>query len=182
EERYGGGQGAVGSSRERTTQRMVWAIGLTVLCAGALSFYVGRRTTRPLGTMARAMEQLASGDLDASIPQLTRRDEIGAIGRAFAVFHAKMVENRTLSAEHQAATARAEAERRQLALSVADGLDTAVGHAAEAVLAATADMETNTETVAGSVDDTRGRAKAVAAGAEEAAANVQTAATATEEL
>jgi methyl-accepting chemotaxis protein len=182
EQRYQAAQDAMATSRAQTTQRMWWAIGLTILCAGTLSFYVGQRITTPLAKMAGAMEQLASGDLDTKVPRLTRRDEIGAIGRAFAVFHAKMVENDTLTTEQRAATDRAGAERRRLLLSLADGLEAAVGRASAAVTSAAAEMETNTRTVVGAIEETRGRAKAVASASEEAAANVQMAAAATEQL
>jgi methyl-accepting chemotaxis protein len=182
EQRYQAAQDAMAASRAQTTQRMWWAIGLTILCAGALSFYVGQRITTPLAKMAGAMQQLASGDLDTKVPQLTRRDEIGAIGRAFAVFHAKMVENQTLTADQQAASERAEAERRRLLLSLADGLEAAVGQATAAVTSAAADMEINTRTVVGAIEETRGRARAVASASEEAAANVQMAAAATEQM
>src|SRR5262245_36293929 len=182
EQRYQAAHDAMAASRVQTTHRMWWAIGLTILCAGTLSFYVGHRITTPLAKLAGAREQLACGDLDTKVPRLTRRDEIGAIGRAFAVFHAKMVENEALTAGQQAATERAAGERRRLLLSLADGLDAAVGRATAAVTSAAAEMESNTGTVVGAIDETRGRARAVAAASEEAAANVQMAATATEQL
>ena len=121
-------QSAIAASRETTTRRMLWAIALTVLCTGLLSLWVGQRISRPLGMMARAMEALASGDLAVTVPTLRRRDELGAIAAAFAVFHAKMVENRDLTAERLAERLRSEAGalrrmgRTDEALAVLDGV------------------------------------------------------------
>ena len=175
-------QAEILASRQWTAQLMWWAIGLTVACAGALSWWVGRRTSGPLKHMAAAMERLASGDLEVSVPRLARRDEIGAIARAFAVFHAKMVENGELTAAQAETRSRGEAERRQAMLALADQLEAEVGHAVEVLSQAAADMQANVGRVSGAVEETRGRATAVADASEQASANVQMVATASEEL
>ena len=56
-----------------------------MVCAGALSLWVGQRLSGPLTAMAAAMTRLAAGDLDARPPVLNRRDEIGAIAQAMGV-------------------------------------------------------------------------------------------------
>ncbi|TAK48193.1 MAG: methyl-accepting chemotaxis protein [Xanthobacteraceae bacterium] len=178
EQRYEAAQDAIAASRRDTTTRMLWAIGLAIVCAGALSIYVGQRTTKPLDSLAKAMEQLVSGDLDVQVPRLTRRDEIGMIGRAFVVFHEAMVENRMLTAAQQTAKDQAEAERRQMLLDLARQLEIAVSIAADEMMAAVDEMKDNAHTVNCAVRETRGRIGAVAAAFETAVANAQMTATA----
>jgi methyl-accepting chemotaxis protein len=182
EANYQRAQAEILTSRALTAQLMWWAIGLTVVCAGTLSWWVGWRTSKPLKLMAGAMERVAGGDLAVSLPRLARRDEIGAIARAFAVFHAKMVENEELTAAQAAARSRGEAERRAAMLALADQLEAEVGRAVEDLSGAAGDMQASARQVSGVVEETRGRATAVAAASEEASANVQMVASAAEEL
>jgi methyl-accepting chemotaxis protein len=175
-------QAAIAASRVWTGQMMWWGIGLTLLCAGALSWWVGQRISGPLKVMADAMERLAGGDLAISLPRSTRRDEIGAIGRAFAVFHAKMTENGALTLEQAAAAARNEAERRAVMRDMADGFERSVGSIVHTVTAAANQLQATSQTMAGTASEAANQSTAVAAAAEETASNVNTVAAAAEEL
>jgi methyl-accepting chemotaxis protein len=202
-ERFEEAQTAIAATREATTQWMVWAIALTVLCAGALSAYVGLRTTKPLTVLAGAMEKAAAGDHDVHVKPLTRQDEIGAISRAFAVFQQGMREIARLSAEQRRtleenqelaarqqqyaaerldAQARAEAERREILQRLADQLEADIGIAATAVTGAAGQMQDHARQVCDVVDATRAKASAVVSASEEASANVQTVAATAEQL
>ena len=170
------------AARSRTTQAMWAVIAATVLCAGALSLWVGQRLSGPLTVMARTMTQLADGNLDVRPVRIARQDEIGAIARALAVFHAKMIENRALLADQEALRERGEMERRDAILRLADRIEEEVGQAA-CELSATADaMREGAGTLSQVVEETRDRAVAVAASSEEASANVRMVASAAEEL
>ena len=178
-------QSAIAQSRERTTKLMLWAIGLTVLCAGVLSTYVGIRTTKPLRALADAMEKATAGDLGTDFTPLPRTDEIGAISRAFAVFRENMRDIARLSAETRELSeqqARTEAGRKELLLRLADQLEAEVGAAAEVVSQAAARMQASAQQVCEVVEATRTKASAVAAASGEASMNVQTVASTTEEL
>jgi methyl-accepting chemotaxis protein len=179
---YERAQAEIVASRAWTGKLMWWAIGLIVVCAGALSWWVSQRISSPLKVMAKAMERLAGGDLAVCVPRLERRDEIGAIARAFAVFHSKMVENNELTAEQVAARSRNEAERRAAMLALADHLEAEVGRAVEDLSGAAGDMQESFGQVSGVVEETRGRATAVAAASEQASSNVQMVASAAEQL
>jgi methyl-accepting chemotaxis protein len=202
-ERFESAQTAIADTREATTRWMLWAIALTVLCAGALSAYVGLRTTKPLSALATAMEKAAAGDHDVDVRPLTRQDEIGAISRAFTVFLQGMreiarltaeqrrtfEENQELAAKQQQfaaerldAQARAETERRELLQRLADQLEADVGIAANAVSGAAEQMRDHARQVCEAVDATRTKTSAVVAASEEASANVQTVAATAEQL
>ncbi len=175
-------QEAIAEARGATT-RLIWgAIGLTVLCAGLLSWWIGQRLSTPLARMAGAMERLAAGDLAVTVPRLSRRDELGAMAAAFAVFHARMVENRDLAAAQAAARTRGETERRSAMLALADRLEDEVGGAAGELSAAAARLREEAGIVSGVVTQTRERVVAVAGASEAGSADVRVVSTAAEAL
>jgi methyl-accepting chemotaxis protein len=175
-------QQEITETRRSTTFRMAAAAVLITICAGAMALYVARRTSRPLREIASAMRLVAAGDLDVEVQRLDRTDEIGAIAEAFVVFHAKMLENRDLSAERQATRRRAEAERKAMMARLADEIEAAVGRAADEVSEAAGAMRTSSETVSRTVEETRGRADQVASASAEASTNAGVVAAATEQL
>jgi serine/threonine-protein kinase len=61
---------------------MLWAGLAAILTALALSWWLGRRTLRPVGVMVQAAELAAAGDYQHNIP-VTTGDELGRLGRAF---------------------------------------------------------------------------------------------------
>ena len=178
EERYAAAQ----SESAVVRQNMLWIIGLTTLAAGILAFVFGRRIAQPIMLTAAGMHRLAAGDLDVSLPPSDRRDEIGTMLQAFAVFHGKMLENRDLTSAQSADRERAEAERKALLVQIADQLEAEVGRAVEMVLQGAREVHASADEVSKVVGGTRQRAAAVATASGQASSNVQTVATATEEM
>src|SRR5258708_39161976 len=74
-------------------QYVFWSICGTVLMVAVMALLFGRWLSTPLVRMAAAMENLAHGDLDSRVEPVDRRDEIGTISRALAVFHEKLLDN-----------------------------------------------------------------------------------------
>ena len=79
--------------------------GLTLLCAVLL----GRRISRPILDLVRAIDGLNGGDLETPVPQIGRRDEIGRVASAIAAF--KQTLGRTHALEQQQRELIAELER-----------------------------------------------------------------------
>jgi diguanylate cyclase (GGDEF)-like protein len=69
---------------------------LALLAVCALLAWVLSRVTRPIRDMTTAMDRLSSGELETGIPALDRRDEIGAMARALAVFKENSIERQRL--------------------------------------------------------------------------------------
>jgi methyl-accepting chemotaxis protein len=73
------------------------AIGLAF--AGFIAFMVRKTMVRPLLGMTAAMQKLAGGDLEATIPSAKRKDEIGAMAGALLSFKEGMIERQRLQSE-----------------------------------------------------------------------------------
>ncbi|MGQ3071767.1 MAG: HAMP domain-containing protein, partial [Ferrovibrionaceae bacterium] len=94
---------------------VLWAmiaasVAVIILVVGS-AWYFRRRVINPLGSLTGSIEQLAAGDLSVEVGQAGRQDEIGAIGRALAVFRDNAVAARAL--EEQAADGRRRDAERQ---------------------------------------------------------------------
>jgi methyl-accepting chemotaxis protein len=72
--------------------------GLAVLLSIAASTLLGRLISQPIVAMTGAMRQLAGGDLSTDIPATDRKDEVGQMAQAMAVFKANAQEARNLQA------------------------------------------------------------------------------------
>ncbi|WP_018149823.1 PAS-domain containing protein [Leeia oryzae] len=76
-------------SVSRTVQSGILGIGvLTLLCVLVAAFGAGvaNRLVKTLGAITRVMSRLAEGDTEQAVPSLSRKDELGALARAFQVF------------------------------------------------------------------------------------------------
>jgi diguanylate cyclase (GGDEF)-like protein len=69
---------------------------LALLAVCALLAWVLSHVTRPIRDMTTAMDRLSSGEFETGIPALDRRDEIGAMARALAVFKENSIERQRL--------------------------------------------------------------------------------------
>lgn len=91
----------------------VFALSLGALCA----WLIAVATASPVVEMAGAMRRLAAGDKSVIPPALGRRDEIGEMAAAVAVFKANMIEAERLAMAARQATEQA---NRQLEEKVAE--------------------------------------------------------------
>jgi methyl-accepting chemotaxis protein len=144
-------------------------------------FYVGRNVVHRLSVLGRSMAELASGNLDASIPQ-GGSDEITEMASALVVF-------RDTGRAAKSADDKAAAERRKMAeqrradlLSLAQGLESSVKSVVETVSSAATEMQATASAMAATADETSQQATAVSEASSLASHNVQTVASAADEL
>ena len=93
---------------------MASAIGVGVaslIIGGTLGFFITRSIRRPLARLGDAMARLAEGDLEADIPGLGQRNELGDMARRVEVFKTAAKEKLRIEAEAAAERRRADAER-----------------------------------------------------------------------
>ncbi|MBL8671404.1 MAG: multicopper oxidase domain-containing protein, partial [Alphaproteobacteria bacterium] len=174
-----------GETVDAATWRFAAAAGILAIAAMALA--VGtlvtlRQVLAPLSRMTACMGRLAQGDLTVAITDAGRRDEIGPMAAALAVFKRNAEENKALLREQDALKSRAEADRRSLLATLAQGLDAKVRAVVDALTASTQELDASAASVASIAEETNAEARAVAATSSEAGQSVQTVAAATEEL
>ncbi|MBP2227273.1 methyl-accepting chemotaxis protein [Azospirillum agricola] len=117
-------QNAVG---EEVTANALMAGSVLLVGFIVTSLFVARSITGPLRLIEAAMEKLAAGDRAAAVPGTTRRDEIGAMARAVAVFKDNLQRTHDLEIEAREAERRAEADRKASLREVATDFDGAFG-------------------------------------------------------
>ncbi|HET6839678.1 MAG TPA: cache domain-containing protein [Bradyrhizobium sp.] len=156
------------------------AVGLfMVVCAYLLS----RRITRPLGRLVQFTEQpLSDAPSSEFMRDLRLKDEIGTVARALQIFKTKSAEAERLRAEVDAQKDHAEASRRdamvRMVTMVESETDTAVTGIDRRMMAMTeaASVMSRSAELVGVSSQT------VAVASQQALANAQTVATATEQL
>jgi len=83
--------------RGRYASWCLLALGLTILALAALGILVVRRSViGPLSDIARATDQIATGNIEFDIPFVTRSNEIGHLARAVRNFRDATCRNREL--------------------------------------------------------------------------------------
>ncbi|KQS75563.1 chemotaxis protein [Rhizobium sp. Leaf384] len=120
---------AIGQFRIAATIATLLAVGAMIVFLASL---LSRLVIRPVTNMTRAMEKLASGDLKTEIPGQERRDQIGSMAAAVAVFRDNALDRTRLEAE--AESGRSLSEREQREREAAKARETAdIQHAVEAL-------------------------------------------------
>jgi methyl-accepting chemotaxis protein len=166
-------------------QSMVVALtisGIALVLGLIAGFIIARGITRPIAAMTSAMGVLANGDTTVEIPARGQKDEIGVMAGAVQVFKDNMIETDRLRLEQEEAKKRAETERRQAMLDLADKFEASVGHVVESVTSAATELQATAQSLSATAEETSQQSNAVAAASEQMTQNVQTVASATEEL
>ncbi|MCF4127581.1 methyl-accepting chemotaxis protein [Methylobacterium sp. SyP6R] len=138
---------------------------------------------RPILRLVAVLERMAAGDVDATIAESRRGDEIGALGRAVETIKAMVARKAAEEAERRQIADAAAAEARQRAtLELADSFEAAVGDVVRTVSASAGELQATARSMSSMAAETASQSTSVAAAAEEAATNVGTVAAAAEEL
>jgi methyl-accepting chemotaxis protein len=118
-------QGANNKSdmRSRTIKEDVSGINTTFLIitilagllVAAISWLIGRMTSRSIENIAHATESLANGDRSVDVESLAREDELGKVVTALAQFREQIIENDRLQEEREEMRVKAGEEERRRA-------------------------------------------------------------------
>ncbi len=166
-----------------TAQTVVIGVLLLLLAVSVSLMFVIRNTVvGPINRMTGTMQRLASGDMDAEVPALDKQDEIGAMAKAVQVFKENGIETERLRKEQAVAEKRAEEEKRQATLKMADDLESSVKSVVDGVGGAATEMKVTAQSLSAASEQTTSRAGTVATASEQATVTAQTVASAAEEL
>ncbi|GIX09898.1 methyl-accepting chemotaxis protein [Elioraea sp.] len=161
---------------------MIGVTAISVLGGLGLGWWVGRgQIARPIEHSVARLRALADGDTDSPIWGEGRKDEIGDIAAAMAVFRDNLIKARELQAA-QLREAEAKAERARRVEAATARFEAEAGAVVKGVAASATELEATATGMAAGAEETSRQATAVAAAAEQASANVQTVAAAAEEL
>ncbi|HYD99501.1 MAG TPA: methyl-accepting chemotaxis protein [Alphaproteobacteria bacterium] len=174
---------AEGDAIYAATQRLMVGIGIGVtLLALVLAVYFEGNVARTVLRLADGMAKLAGGDLRAEIVGRGRGDEIGAMVRSVEVFRENAQKLEESNRAQEAIKQQAEAERRAAMLRLAGDFEGSVKAVVDRVNRAAAEMQGLARSLSGTAEETSRQSTAAAAAAEQATGNVQTVASAAEEL
>jgi methyl-accepting chemotaxis protein len=186
-----------------TALRVELLMGFIAVIAGiAMSLWLSRTISAPLGELSEVAGALAHADWRAQVPHVERRDEVGAVARSVAVFRENGIENERLKRLEEEARREAQRQRETEAerhLSEQRRMQRDAEHAvrlaemtqrfdstAHDVLARFADAFGSLQDTAGAMsaaaDATKDRVEDVSQAAVEASGNVQTIAASIEEM
>jgi methyl-accepting chemotaxis protein len=163
-----------------TTQIMV-GIGLIAVFGLALVITLFG-VSKPLTSMSEIMGELAKGRFDVDVFGQNRVDEIGVIARSVQVFKENGRAMEKMRAEQEASKAKAEAERRQMMLQLADSFEAEVKVVVQSVSSQASQLQSTALSLSNVADKAKGQSSTVSTAAEHASSNVQTVASAAEQL
>ena len=151
-----------------------------VVVIGAFSFFMVRSVTRPLADVREAMTALGHGDIDVRLAT-ERGDEIGEMARAVATFRTQEIERRGLATASEEANA-AKHRREQKIEGLIGGFRDRIGGLLGSVSDEMHHMNDTARSLTTVAVETSGRASGAADASQEASRNVESVATAGEEL
>ncbi|WP_413204365.1 methyl-accepting chemotaxis protein [Rhodospirillum sp. A1_3_36] len=158
-------------------------MGMVVFAVVLLvAWLINRDITGPLGRLGSVMEGVADGQVDMQIPDADRKDEVGRMARALAVFKDNAREVAQLKAEGEEAAAHVEEEKREARNQLADAFKATVGGIVDTLTDASRKMERAVKAMTTLAHRTNEQAIVVASASDEASTNVQSMASAAEEL
>ncbi len=156
---------------------------ITVLLAIFISIlFVGQRVVEPLADLVGVIRKLAGGDMTVAIDHDDRRDEIGEIAKAMSVFKDNALAVERMRSDQEETKHRAEADRLAAMRQMANMFEDSVGKVVQAVTSAATELEDSSGRMARIAAETSSQATMAASAAHHASVNVQTVASASEEL
>jgi methyl-accepting chemotaxis protein len=166
------------------TERLIVTLaGGGFLLGAVLALLLGRGISKPMTAMCKAMRELAGGNFDVVLPGLGRKDELGEMAGAVEEFKVQAIAKAERDAAAQDIQNKASsAARRAELIRFADEFEAAVGAIVTNVSASAVQLEQAAGTLTRTAETTQSLSSQVVGASEEASSNMQSVATATEEL
>ena len=168
------------ASVERTS--LIAGIAMALLLIGTCVFSVFT-IARPMRALSVSMEELAAGNFAVVLPGLGRKDEVGDVAGAVEKFKVVAEQKARDEAEARIRQDQAAARQRKVdMIKLADDFEGAVGEIVDTVSSASTELEASANTLMATAVRSQELTTMVAAASEEASTNVQSVASATEEM
>lgn len=159
------------------------ALGATIglILAIGLARALSRMIARPITEITEAMRRIADGDETATVPEISGRDEVGAMTAALRIFHQSVRDARRLAVE-LASDAAGRARRSEMLDAFTTQFEAETASLAHTLSTAAGELQHTAGGMAASADQTSNYASSVAALSVQASADAGTVATAVEQL
>ena len=167
---------------EHFALKLMMAItAFSLMIAGIVSYFLVRDSiSRPLHDVLTGLDALNQGDFSNDV-KVHHNDEIGAVAKAYAQFKATAMEQQRLEQEKK--RDRGEQARRRTAIdNVTNDFSTNISGIVEAVSSASDELQVTAQSMSGISEQTSNQAAEASAGSQQTLGNVQSVATATEEM
>jgi methyl-accepting chemotaxis protein len=164
------------------------ALTFAMLCAAFIAlvlsctYVIGRSITRPLTVITGLTSRLTSGDSEFQVPFTGRKDEVGRLAQALDVFKDNAAAIAKMHAEQAALKQQADTEKRRAIIDLANSFEASVQAVVCEVLQDAQDMHHAAESMTRTVAEAKDQSIAVLDASQQASANVQTVASAADEL
>ncbi|MEM6617430.1 MAG: methyl-accepting chemotaxis protein [Pseudomonadota bacterium] len=166
----------------KALRNRIMIIGLVVtLAVAALGLFFSRSISRPIGRLTKEMKVLATGETDISLADAERGDEVGDMAKAVVVFRDNAIERMRLESEKEKENA-ARAEREAGLNTAISGFESSIGEVISALDDSADQMSRTASSLTEIADDSRGKSSSAAAASTLASTNVQSVASAAEQL
>jgi methyl-accepting chemotaxis protein len=173
----------IGEQASTSIRTVIGVSAVGLLVGVVIALFLGLKAmSRPIGRLKLAMEGLARNDLATEVPEKDRRDEIGEMAKTVEVFKTNALEVERLKKAHENAERQAAEQRRRDMVDLADGFERAVGEIIDTVGSASTELQASSSTLATTAQRAKELTSVVAMASGEATGNVQSVASATEEL
>jgi methyl-accepting chemotaxis protein len=160
---------------------MVLIAVLVLLVVAVMAFIAGGRLAKPIAGMAAAMQRIAAGALDLTVPGLGRRDEVGEMATALESFRTRAIEHRAMEAEAEAGRALKERRAAEMEQSIA-AFNTSVASVMRTMEASAGSLQQAAGAMASTASTAEKQAGSTEEGARRSCADLTAVAAATEEL
>jgi methyl-accepting chemotaxis protein len=161
----------------------VVAIGMVILAVFGIciSIFLVRDVSRGIASIITPMQALGSGDLTAQVPHQGETTEIGAMADTLQVFKQALIAKK-VSDEAATLDADAKIERGHRVDNITREFESLIGELVGSLSSASTELEASAGTLTSTAERARELTTLVAAASGEASTNVQSVASATEEM
>ncbi|MCC9624092.1 methyl-accepting chemotaxis protein [Thalassospira sp. MA62] len=154
----------------------------SILVCALIAYVMHRRIAKPVADSVGLLRALADGDYELDIEKSARNDEIGDLERVMDVFRETGLHNVEMQKQQEEERERAELERRETLMGMADRVEQETGRVVATISSQTAELAQSAKRMSGSADMVRSNSEAVATASSQAQVTVEAVAGAGEEL
>lgn len=169
------------ANAEQTTLVMAAVILITAIIVFAIGWWISTLLSRPIQGLTTVMEELTNGNRDIDVPNTESTNELGKMANAVLFFKDQLIENERLNQEQQAAQDEQLRKAETLRDLIAN-FDQEVTSVISQVDEAIETMSKTAPSMRQAASEVKGKCDVSAQSATRATENVQTVATASEEL